>query len=355
MLQTYVLKFAVAAPTVLVDYGKGRLVLGAGAFAVIDVVADEGSGLYFVLTAEREYESTSYAARLRKEIAQLPGLHVLEWIQPLTSRLQRLLGWDDATWGHEGRPHEAAGLQDQETTLALQGHEPAPFAPSARWQQHPTRPLPFYVVQQRKVSNKEKLVSLRQELGRDAELGDFARKFLELFGESVHTPCQQKALVLKIFAEYTPEDSPARGWKKESDVPPANLVEFQRVWNPDAPARCHECGKALAGKCPIPRTHCSEACRLAGMRTACARCKRALDDPVHPCCPVCKLGSTPLPARPTLPARKRNPGEPDTPGERLDRRPAERRAMLGMAQRVWFSDQQKDPNWEPAWKRRRRS
>ena len=335
MLQTYVLKFAITAPTVLEDYGKGRLLLGAGAFAVIDVLAHEGSGVYFVLTAEREYESTSYAARLRGEIARLPGLHVLEWIQPLTGRLQRLLGWGDASRGHQGRPHEAAGLQDQETTLALQGHEPAPFARLVRWQQHPTNPLPFYVIQQRRVSNEEKLVSLRQELGRDAGLSDFARKFLELFGESVQTPCQQKALVLKIFAAYVPEDSPARGWRKESDVPPADLVGFQRVWNPDAPARCHECGKALAGKCPITRTHCSEACRLAGMRAVCARCKRAVDDPVHPYCPVCKLGSPPLPALPIFPDA--------------------RRAMLDMAQRVWFSDRQKDPNREPAWKRRRRS
>ena len=200
------------------------------------------------------------------------------------------------------------------------------------------------VIDHQKVPNDEKLAWLCQELGQDASLEDFARKFLELFEEKVHTPSQQRSLVLKLFGAYVPQGSPARKWKKESDVPPADRAQFLRVWNPDAPARCHECGKALAGNHPILHSYCSEACRHAGTRTTCARCEKVLEDPVHPYCTVCKLGS------PAPPARKR-----PAPVAKLDKSLAEQRAMLDMAQRVWFTDQRKDPNHEPAWKRRRRS
>ena len=128
-------------------------------------------------------------------------------------------------------------------------------------------------------------------------------------------------------------------------------MQFQRVWNPKAPALCHECGKALRCVCPITHTYCSDACKLAGMRAVCSRCTRALNDPVHPYCTVCKLGSAPRPA-PKRPAPVANP---KNAGERLDKHLAEQRAMLDMAQRVWFSDQRRDPNHEPAWKSRRRS
>ena len=73
--------------------------------------------------------------------------------------------------------------------------------------------------------------------------------------------------------------------------------------------------------------------------------------PVGTRCADCKLGAPPLPARklPTPVAR------PTNAGERLDKHLAEQRAMLDMAQRVWFSDQRKDQSHEPAWKSRRRS
>ena len=50
-----------------------------------------------------------------------------------------------------------------------------------------------------------------------------------------------------VHDEYVPEGSAARGWKRESDLPPEDLEEFQQVWDPGAPRRCRECGKALRG------------------------------------------------------------------------------------------------------------
>ncbi len=35
--------------------------------------------------------------------------------------------------------------------------------------------------------------------------------------------------------------------KKESDLPPEELEEFRKVWDPDRPRRCRECSGALPG------------------------------------------------------------------------------------------------------------
>ena len=48
MVQTYTLKFADAPPDALTSFGQGRLVFGAGGYAVTTVTAGEGAGLYLV-------------------------------------------------------------------------------------------------------------------------------------------------------------------------------------------------------------------------------------------------------------------------------------------------------------------
>eukprot|EP00969_Alexandrium_andersonii_P093087 4109671-Alexandrium_andersonii.AAC.1 len=46
---------------------------------------------------------------------------------------------------------------------------PAFGAPEVQWLQHPTRPLPFYVLDWQRCPVDEKLLWLRQELGEDAD------------------------------------------------------------------------------------------------------------------------------------------------------------------------------------------
>ena len=58
--------------------------------------------------------------------------------------------------------------------------------------QHPERPLPFYVVDQAKMPDSEKVVWIRQEIGNDAELTAFAVKFLDLFGDRLRGHVPQK-------------------------------------------------------------------------------------------------------------------------------------------------------------------
>ena len=112
----------------------------------------------------------------------------------------------------------------------------------AYWQ-HPERPLPFYVMDQVKWKDEEKLLWLKQELGEDADIVEFAQAFRSLFGEKLQGDVPQKKKVLDLYRSFSPEGA---AWKKESDLPPRERVEFQRVWDADAPDLCLECGKALA-------------------------------------------------------------------------------------------------------------
>jgi len=131
-----------------------------------------------------------------------------------------------------------------------------------QWRQHPERPLPFFVTDQLKISDDEKVLWIRQEIGNDAELTAFAVKFLDLFGDKLRMQTTQKASCLKVFEMYSDE---GLGWRKESDLPPNVLQEFERVWEPAAPERCLECNKraAVGTKHPmrrLGRAYCSQEC-----------------------------------------------------------------------------------------------
>ncbi len=71
--------------------------------------------------------------------------------------------------------------------------------PICNWRQHPTRPLPFYVLDHAKWPDSEKLAWIRQEIGDGAKLPDFAEKWLELFGEKLGGATAQKAACLKLY------------------------------------------------------------------------------------------------------------------------------------------------------------
>ena len=83
----------------------------------------------------------------------------------------------------------------------------------------------------------DKLALVQQEIGKDADLPTFAANFLELFADKIRDAATQKSACLKLYAQYVPKDSEARGWGKESDLLPKALKEFQRVWDPSAPYR----------------------------------------------------------------------------------------------------------------------
>ena len=137
-------------------------------------------------------------------------------------------------------------------------------AAEIRWRQHPSRPLPFKVIDQIKVPDADKLAWIQSEIGRDEDLTWFAAKFLDLFGSKLRGDVPQKAACLKLFAAYA-----GGGAMKESDLAPTDLMAFERVWKPDAPDRCLECSTVLDAR----GEYCSNKCRNAGLTVVCTRCQ----------------------------------------------------------------------------------
>lgn len=259
-----------------------------------------------------------------------------------------------------------------------------PFAPTCVWHQHPTRPLPFYVIDQQKVSDEDKLAWIKQELGMEATLPELAAKFVELFGAKLKDTWAQKSACLKLWGLYAaqgvtcekgpdgqwrwvPDPKEGVGWKKEVDVPPKLRAEFKRVWDKDSPDICAECGKDMVER----GEYCSVACAHAGTKNVCKNCNVELDA-AHPYCVTCKRGT---PAKPGLLSSARKFKElENAQGSPLKDAPAEERAkvlakdrerlkimqsqrdQLSMAQRLWFGgDVKKDDAHQPAWKKKRHS
>ena len=88
---TFVAK--VAGYEALLTFGAAELVQGAGAFAVVHLpIQDEW---YFVVSFDAVRSIPKYAAKLTKQIEQLPGAPKVEWVRAFTRRFQRLLGFGD--------------------------------------------------------------------------------------------------------------------------------------------------------------------------------------------------------------------------------------------------------------------
>ncbi len=192
-----------------------------------------------------------------------------------------------------------------------------------------TNPLPYYVIDEKSTANHDKVPWIRQELGDGVELAAFCIKFIELFGNKLHGNVPQKGACLKLYAMYNP-DSPGATWKQEGDIPPLDRVDFQRVWDPDAPCLCLEHGKPLKGRPSIHDMYCNSKCRDAGRIVRCTQCtadKR---------CGFCSMDETPLGDSKLDKVIQKN---------RLQMK--RMRSVLGHETRVV------DPSHVPAWKKRR--
>ena len=217
----------------------------------------------------------------------------------------------------------------------LQPPPPNPFAPVCVWQQHPVRPLPFYVIDQRNVSVEDKLAWMKHELPEDTQLPEFAEKFVELFGSKIKNAIPQKNACLEVFGLYS-----GSAWKKQVDIPPKLRVQFRRVWDEKAPDICAECGKDMF----TPGMYCGAACANAATKLVCRTCKAHLDA-VHPYCGTCKKG--------VAPSTLKRKHEPTSEVDKLMQR---NRESLSIAQRMWFGNHEyeNDSTHAPAWKSRKR-
>ena len=122
---------------------------------------------------------------------------------------------------------------------------------------------------------------MEQEIGKDRKLREVAEKFVELFRGME----KRRATCLKVCTLYS-----GRLISKEADLPPWELEEFKRAFDPNQPRLCQECAKALPAE-DLVAQYCSNACQQAGKTFHCRKCQRPMilkNDFPH--CPTCKLG-----------------------------------------------------------------
>ena len=158
------------------------------------------------------------------------------------------------------------------------------------FEMHPShRPATCYVADLQ-MEDDIKLEWLAQELGDEASLPDFAKKFKELFGEKLKGKTQ-KSRCLELYRRYakieTSKDLKQGPYAPEveehnrlaqkmlysmqAQVPPEELEEFEKLWDEDAPCRCRECNKALPVSGDAKIFFCDAACENANKKVTCGR------------------------------------------------------------------------------------
>ena len=137
--------------------------------------------------------------------------------------------------------------------------------------QHPHSPVPFFVINQEKPNDKEKLEWMFQELPQDTEILEFSQKFIDLFGGKFTTEKAQKDTTLRLFAIHT-----GRKIKKKKDLEPDELELFELAWDSNALARCKSCKGTVANKqaneWQAGKAYCKPECRFKGIKISCKTC-----------------------------------------------------------------------------------
>jgi hypothetical protein len=161
---------------------------------------------------------------------------------------------------------------------------------------------------------------------------------VELFSEKIQSQQKQKKDCLELWYKYAGINLGT----KEKDIMPFTLrVDFQRVWDPSALDLCQECKKRFEGS---SRLFCSRKCANADIKASCRKCKKPADytDNGQPMCKSCNVG-------------KDSPVPQMCKGESgLDKGVKRGADLLNVVNRCLGFTAAKDPNHEPAWKKRKR-
>ena len=138
------------------------------------------------------------------------------------------------------------------------------------------------------MAKEEKLEWIRLDLPREsADLDAFAAKYKELFESTISSEKAQKSSCLDLYRDYARVKEANVSGEYESvdeyrrlaysngvDIPAREIQGFEKVWDPDAPARClvckakmpKECTDTKCKTCIVPtkkkyRTTCIQAAR----------------------------------------------------------------------------------------------
>ena len=148
---------------------------------------------------------------------------------------------------------------------------------------HPNHlPATCYITDLQKMAKSVQLELLTFELGKDADLVSFARKFQEIFGERINEG-SQKSNCLKLYRQYaniakkdergsyrTVAEAQTMSYSMECQVPPEELEKFQKLWGEGAPRRCHENNCEMPAGAPLGQHLCAKHAD-AGKRVLCNR------------------------------------------------------------------------------------
>ena len=380
-------------------YAMTALARGDGMVAQVSMPTGEA----YTIVSSEAHAIQGRVARIKAEIAALPNAPAIDWVRPMTVRLQRLFGWGDVTvtkeemadavnredWKEvrlaipgsarlieEGRFDELPALvakvcgevePDEEGALGViverregEPEEEPPYAalyPKTVWRTHPERPQPIYVIDHAKVPEAEKLEWMYQELGHNiVEIGEFAERFVSIFGTKIKGTVSQKKACLQLYRAFMGQSV---SWTKESDMSPYQRERFCMAWDEDERI-CRECGCTYDGE----SIYCSEWCERAGKTRVCKWCKVKVDW-WFPWCSACR--GRPGPSDALLALRGSGSSSSSSSGvggssssgmdyvSRMDAFCREGADSVARLLRVVTSEEARDEAHEPAWKRRRRA
>ena len=166
--------------------------------------------------------------------------------------------------------------------------EPKPYH---IWSQDGLNMEEVHVAEVGRMRNKDKLEWLRLELSGDsAPLDDFAEKFKELFEKMILVK-EQRRLCLELYRTYacieeanitgeyeTVEEYRKKAYSNGVNIPVHEIQGFERVWDPDAPARCIGCKATLPKECSNARcTNCTEAAKTK-FKTTCKQARGSQEE-----------------------------------------------------------------------------
>ena len=206
----------------LKTFARGQMILhAAGSFAVVQIpqLGECGNDqTYGVLTFAKPIRDRYGERHIKDGLSKLNA--TAEWVRPLNRRLQRLFLWGDVAANKEAteQAHQDLGQQIVERAEFQEAldncvQETHKAGHTSVFAQHPLAPLPCFVIDELHMRQDQKLVWIRQDLGDEATLEDFARKFLEIFGDKVVSVPQQKKTVLELYSKYAPSGS-EKPWSK---------------------------------------------------------------------------------------------------------------------------------------------
>ena len=222
---------------------------------------------YLVITFGKGSNTMATFRHIKENLAKFPGPDGSdfqpEWVRVFTRRFQQLFRWEKV----EKKAIMDGDSSDDEVCVAPQ---------KCFFWEHPLRPLPFFVLDQEKPNDPEKLEWLLEELdGVDIDIHLFSKTFLKLFGSNYSTETAQKTTVLRLFGKHQ-----GRKLKKGIDLPPEELEWFELAWNPDAPARCRACSGPVAdvrAGWHSEAPYCGDKCKLGVLKLTCKTCEQPSD------------------------------------------------------------------------------